>query len=118
MEEHPDVIEEGILRASGKMTPANAGDVIAAVTDLFAEKKIPIASRHKGIIGKQAKELLDDGFDFGTVTVAAVMALRRSEPQNLHFIASDLVMARAGERMTRREYERALQDEIEIGGSR
>lgn len=96
----------------------NAGDVIASVVDTFREKGIPVASRHKGIIGKQAKELLDDGFDFATVSVAAVIAVRRGEPQNLHFIASDLVMARAGQRMTRREYERALQDEMEIGGLR
>lgn len=93
-----------------------AATVIANVMDVFAAKNIPVASRHKGIIGKQAKELLADGFDVSTLTVAAVTALRRGEPQNLHFIANDLVMAKAGQRMTRREYERALQDEMEIRG--
>lgn len=95
-----------------------ARDVVAAVVDTFQAKGVPIASRHKGMIARQAKELLSDGFEFETVTVAAVIALRRAEPQNLHFIAADLVMARAGEKMTRREYERALQDEMEIGGLR
>lgn len=93
----------------------NAGTVIKNVIDLFSAHGVPISSRHKGMLARQSKELITDGFDAGTVTVAAVIALKRGEPQNLHFIAADLVMARAGQRMTRREYERALQDEMEIG---
>lgn len=92
-----------------------AQNVVANVVDAFTEKGIPIPSRHKGMIARQAKELIGDGFDVGTLSIAAVIALRRGEPQNLHFIASDLVMARAGEKMTRREYEKALQDEMEVG---
>jgi hypothetical protein len=94
--------------------PKTAQDVLITVCDTFAEKQIPLSSRHKGMIARQAKELLDDGFDYETVVIASVIALRRAQPQSLHFIASDLVMARAGERMTRVEYERALQDEMEI----
>lgn len=91
-----------------------AQDVVATVVDTFTAKGIPIPSRHKGMIARQSKELLSDGFDYETVVVAAVVSLKRGQPQNLHFIASDLVLARAGERMTRREYEKALQDEMEL----
>lgn len=105
---------------SGAGPPAErertARDVLIVVCDTFSAKGIPLPSRHKGIIARQSKELLDDGFDFETVVVSSVIALRRAQPQNLHFIATDLVMARAGERMTRREYERALQDEMELRG--
>ena len=94
----------------------SAQEVIANVVDTFSEKGIPIPSRHKGIIGKQAKELLADGFDVSTLTIAAVVALKRGEPQNMHFVASDLVMARAGQKLSRSEYERMLRDEMEIGG--
>lgn len=102
----PSVITEG--------RELTAQDVVATVCDTFAAKSIPLPSRHKGMIARQAKELLTDGFDYETVVVASVIALRRAQPQNLHFIAADLVMARAGERMTRREYEKALQDEMEL----
>lgn len=94
----------------------SAADVIAAMMDLFAEKRIPVSSRARGMVGRQAKELLSDGFDYETLVVAAVTAVRRGEPHRMHWIASDLVMARAGEKMDRRAYERALQDEMEIGG--
>ena len=106
--------ENGLVRKSGEITPANAGDVIAVVCDVFREQGIPVASRHRAILGKQAKELLKDGFTFETLVIASVTALRRGEPQNMHFIAADFVMARGGQRMTRRDYERALQDEMEL----
>lgn len=91
-----------------------AQDVVGMVVDTFAAQGIPLAGRFRGIIGRHAKDLLDSGFDFETVVVASVMAIRRGAPQNLTFIATDLVTARAGQRMTRHEYERALQDEMEI----
>lgn len=118
MEHHPERRNEGITRKNGEVTPWNAGDILAAVVEAFSEMGIPIASRHRAIIGKQAKELLADGFDPHTLILAAAISLKRMEPQNLHFIAGDLVMARGGVRMTRREYERAMQDEMEIGGFR
>ncbi len=93
----------------------HAGDVLAAVSEAFTAKGIPISTRHRGILGKQARELIDSGFEFDAVVLACVMALRRGEPQNVHFIAGDLVTAKAGQRLTRREYERALQDEMELG---
>lgn len=112
----------GQLDFYGGATPdergPNAATVLRVVAETFAEHGVPVSSRHKAIIGKQAKELLEDDFDEQTVIVASVIALRRGQPQNMHFVAADLVMARAGQRMTRREYEIALQDEMELGGRR
>lgn len=101
-------------RLAAMQYPRDAQGVVGTVVDTFTAKGIPIPSRHKGMIARQSKELLDDGFEYETVVVAAVVSLKRGQPQNLHFIASDLVLARAGERMTRREYEKALQDEMEL----
>ena len=108
--ERPDEV----VRKTGEVTPANAGDVVRTVTDIFAEQGIPLAGRYRGMIGRHAKDLIDSGFDFSTVVVASVMACKRGVPQHTTFIAQDLVMARAGQRMTRREYERAIEDELEI----
>lgn len=118
MEKHPGLIDGGVIRKDGSTTPATAGDVLAIVVEKFAEVGIPLSSRHKAIVGKQAKELLADGYAAETLVLASAIAFRRGEPQNLHFIANDLAMAKGGMHMTRREYERALQDEIEIGGLR
>ncbi len=114
MEKYPERLSEGLVRKNGELTPYNAGDVVATVVEIFAEQDIPLAGRFRGMIGRHAKDLLDSGFDFSTVVVAAVMACKRGVPQHLTFIAQDLVMARAGARMTRKEYERAIEDEMEI----
>lgn len=105
---------DSVIRADGNVTRANAGDVVGEVVDIFSDLNIPLSGRYRGMIGRHAKDLLDSGFDFQTVVVAAVMACKRGTPQNLTFIAQDLVMARAGQSMTRREYERAIEDELEI----
>lgn len=97
---------------------SSAGSVIGAVVDLLGAHDIPISERHRGMLGKQAKDLLASGFDVDAVVLACVTALRRGEPQNAHFIAADLVTAKAGQRMTRREYERALEDAMEVGVGR
>jgi hypothetical protein len=107
-----------IERKTGQVTPANAHDVMATVIDTFQAKGIPLPRRFKGMIAKNAKELLEDGFDFETVAIAAVIACKRGQPYALPYIAGDIVMARSGERMTRREYEKALEDEMEVGRGR
>lgn len=114
--ENATVLEgvDTVVRKSGATTPANAGDVIATVIDIFSELGIPLSGRYRGMLGRHSKDLLESGFDFQTVVVAAVMACKRGVPQHLTFIAQDLVMARAGQRMTRKEYERAIEDELEI----
>lgn len=114
MEKYPEKLDDGIVRKSGEITPYNAGDVVAAVVEIFAEQGIPLSGRFRGMLGRAAKDLLESGFDYFTVVTASVMAVKRGAPQNTIFIAQDLVMMRAGVKMTRREYERALEDELEI----
>ena len=92
-----------------------AQDVIATVIDTLALKGIPLAPRYKGQLAKESKALLEAGFEYETVVVAALICVRRGVPHLLQHVASDLTAARAGDRMTRAEYERALQDEIEVG---
>lgn len=94
--------------------PRNAAGVIALVADNFAVKEIPLPRAHLAMLGRHAQALLDDDFQWETVVIAAAIALRRGTPQHLQYIASDVVMAQAGERMSRRDYERALQDEMEL----
>lgn len=96
----------------------SAHDVLVTVCDTFTASGIPIPTRHKGILARNAKELLSDGFEYETIVVASVIALKRGAPQHVQWIASDLTMARGGQRMSRREYEKALQDEMEVGRGR
>lgn len=116
MERHPGIINGGVIRKDGSTTPANAGDVLAIVVERFAEANIILLSRFKAIAGKLVKEALADGVDAETLVVATGIAFKRCEPQNVLWIAQDLMMGRGGMKMSRREYEKALQDEIEIGG--
>lgn len=109
---------QAMTRELAKTEEQSAHDVLATVCDTFNARRIPIPTRHKGILARNAKELLDDGFEYETVVVASVIALRRGAPQHVQWIAADLVMARGGERMSRREYEKALQDEMEVGRGR
>lgn len=104
-----------LFTLSPREVAPTGGAVVTAVCDALDG---PISSRAKGMIGKQAVTLLQDGFEFELVVIAAVVALRRGAPQHMSFIADDLARARAGERLTRKEYERMLEDEIELGGSR
>lgn len=118
MEKHPGIIEGGVIRKDGSTTPANAGDVLAIVLERFTEAGILILPRFRAIAGKLTKECLDAGVPPELLVRAVAISFKRAEPQNLHFIVQDLILAQAGTRMTRRDYERALQDEIEIGGLR
>lgn len=120
MELHPDVIDEqgGIVRKDGSVTPVNAADILAEVIDRFRANGIPLPSEYKGILARKLKKLLEDGFQWQTLTLASATAIKRGEPHNLHHIALDFVLAGKGMKMTRAEYEKALQDEMEIGGFR
>lgn len=100
-------------------TPSRTGqDAVTAACDKFRELGIPVPRAHLAILGRHAKTLLEDGFDFEVVAVSCVIALRRVQPHHLQYIAADIVTARGGLRMTRREYERAMQDEAELGRRR
>lgn len=120
MEEHPAVVRnEGITRRDGSVTPVNAGDVLARVIDWLREAQMPISRQAKGMIARQSKELLEDGFDADLVGAAAVLAVRRCVPHHMHFIASDLAAARAGQWIsTRDEYRKSIEDEVELAKDR
>ena len=120
MERHPDVISgQGIQRKNGEVTPVNAGDVLAVVIEDLRDARLPLSSQAKGIVARQIKSLLGDGFHPEIVRQAAGLAIKRGTPQNTHFIASDLAAANAGVWIsTREEYRRALQDEVELAQSR
>ena len=118
MERHPGIINGGVVRKDGSTTPANAGDVLAIVVEQFALAKMPLLPRFRAIAGKQVKECLEGGIDAETMVLATAIAFKRGEPHRLVWIAQDLVLARGGVRMTRLQYEKALQDEMEIGGLR
>lgn len=95
-----------------------AQDVVATVVDHFRRKGVPLAPKYVGILASHSKKLLDAGFDYGTVCVAAVMAVRRGRPGLLQDFAQELVVATAGERMTMQEMQRRLDDEAELGRAR
>ena len=86
----------------------NGGHIVKAVCDTMSVYNVPITSRARAIIGKQAKELLADGFDPETVLAASVIALRRGQPQVAHFVAQDIVLAQAGQHLSRQEYEQEI----------
>lgn len=91
----------------------NSGD---AVRDACDALPVPIPRAHRGIAGKHAKALLEDGFEYDMVVLAVVIGFRRGSPQFVQYIASDLAMAQGGKRISRRDYERRLQDEVELNG--
>lgn len=123
-EREPSEREKSVAPALAVATPpelADAGDVVAAVVDALAEHDIPVQARHRGMLGRQAADMLRSGFEPELAVLACVTALRRGEPHHAHWIAADLAAARAGQRMTRSEYDRSLQDAVELaaaGGAR
>jgi len=82
--------------------------VVSATIDTMKLHGIPVTSRVKGMLGVQAKELLEDGFDADVILTASVLAIRRGAPGHMHHIAQDLVVARAGQRLGRRDYDAQL----------
>lgn len=86
----------------------NAADIVGAAVDTLSLHDVPVTGRARAMIGKQAKELLADGFPPQTVLLAAVTSLRRGAPQHMHFVAQDIAITEAGQRMTRKQYEQAL----------
>lgn len=82
----------------------NAGEIVGAMVDTLRVYNVPVTGRAKGMIGRQAKELLVDGFEPDVILAASVLALRRGEPQNMHFIAQDIVLMQAGQLLSRKDY--------------
>lgn len=108
MEQHPDVIQNGIVRKSGQVTPFNAGDAVGAAVDVCADMGFPVAPSVKARIGKGAKGLIDAGFDPQVVTSAMVVAIRTGWFGSVETIAQEMVVAGSGSRIGRAEYQQVL----------
>ena len=89
-------------------------DVVARTINHFDGTEVIVPPSWRGIIGRNAKALLSAGFDEETVTMAAVLAVRRGAPQLMQYIAGDIGLARSGQHLDRKGYERQLQDFREV----
>jgi hypothetical protein len=107
-------IEKARQRIVHREYRRDAGGVAAIVADNFTTMGLTIPRAHMKIAAAHAKALLDDGFEWETVVIAVNTALRRGQPNVVQYVALDLEMARAGVRMSRRDYERMLEDEMEL----
>jgi hypothetical protein len=85
-----------------------AQDIVTALVDMMSAHGAPVTSRARGVIGKQAKDLLKDGFRPEVVYAAAAIALRRGQPHITHHIAQDIVLTETGQHLTRAEYQRDI----------
>jgi hypothetical protein len=93
MEKHPELLDEGLVRRNGTVTPFNAADVLAAVVE---EYDAPLLPRQKARLGKAAKELLEAGFDPQVVGRAMFQSLLRARIDLVPNIALEIQNARGG----------------------
>lgn len=110
MEIHPERMENGIVRRDGSVTPFNAGDAIAVVADYCRDHGIPLAPSVKARIGKGAKALLASNFPPEVIILACTTALRTGWYGSVETIAQDIVVTKQGERASRQQYQRTLDD--------
>ena len=108
MERHPEKLNEGVIRKNGEATPWNAGDAVAATVDVCKAMGIPVAPSIKARLGKAAKGLLGAGFDPRTVVAAMVVTAIHGVAPVLESIAQEMVVAAAGHRRTRHDFQQAL----------
>lgn len=97
------------------LAPQEGNGIVAQTVTHFRDTGIVIPPSWRGIIGRNANALLQAGFDEGTVGMAAVLAVRRGAPQLMQYIAGDIMLARSGQHLDRKEYERQLADFREVG---
>ena len=105
MEQHPAIAANGVQRASGEVTPFNAGDAIAAVVDMYG---LPIPREIKARLGKAAKELLEDGFEPNLVCAAMLWAVKLARPHLVPSLALEMQSAQHGVLGTFPEYQSYL----------
>lgn len=105
VEKHPERLGNGIVRGSGETTPFNAGDVLAAVCEMYPG---PIPRSHRARLGKAAKELLEDGFEPQTVCAAVLQAVRMARPGMAADFALEMQNAKLGVSSTWSEYRVSL----------
>lgn len=102
MEKHPEKIAAtGVVRADGSVTPFNAGDAMAAVIEMYA---LPIPRSFKARLGKEAKLLLEDGFDPNIVCASMLWALKLGRPHLVPSLAVEIQAADHGLLGTFSEY--------------
>jgi DNA-binding Lrp family transcriptional regulator len=94
-----------LVRASGEETAFNAGDAIAATVDVVGV----VAPQFKARIGKDAKLLLDAGWQPDTVVAACVMAVRMGRPHLVQTFAQEIQNAKSGLVVDWPEYRRAIE---------
>ena len=97
---------EVVVRKNGSVTAYNAGDVIAAVV---VAADTPVPPIFKARMGRDAKALLEAGFDPPTVCAACLCALRASRPHLVQTFANDIALAKRGYVWTWSNYRRFLE---------
>ena len=88
--------------------PWDAGRVVGSVVVTCERTGCLVPPSWRGIIGRHAKGLLEDGFPGDLVTAACYMAVLRGRPELAQYIAGDLMLARSGQAMSRGEYAQKL----------
>jgi hypothetical protein len=88
--------------------PWTAPRVVGSVVLACETTGLLVPPSWRGIIGRHAKALLDDGFPHDVVTAACYMGVLRGRPEVVQYIAGDLMLARTGQRMSTKEYEEKL----------
>lgn len=94
------------MKTPGEIAPLEPGQlVVKNMMDIATATGFQIPPSARGIVGRQAKALFEDGFELDMITAACWMAVLRGKPELTERIAGDLSLAAAGARMTDREYE-------------
>ncbi len=87
---------------------ATGATVVASIAEAAAVTGLHIPPAARGIVGRHAKTMLDDGMRPDLVTAACYMAILRGRPEVAQYIALDLSLREAGMEMTPKEYEEKL----------
>lgn len=98
----------GAAEVVPETTEVTAQDVVRQVVDTCNRTGLLLPSSWRGIVGRHAKTLLADGFPPDMVTGACYMAVLRGRPEIAQHIAGDIMLAHAGQKMSRSEYEQKL----------
>ena len=99
---------QGLVRKDGTVSPFNAGDAIAAIVDVCQLNEIPLAPQVRARLGKGAKALLESGFKPDIVVAAGVTAVRAGWFGSIETIAQEMVVAKAGQSLSRQEYRSSI----------
>lgn len=94
--------------------PDTAQTVLAAVVEQAASVGVPVSSRARGMLGKQVKQLLSDGYDPECLRIACIEAIRQNSPMRLERIASAIAVARVGQWQTQDEFRKRIEDMSEL----